>query len=180
MSHPPVSVSEVSLRQAEAGAAAQQTAAATGGDPATLADVVRSAQAPAEPLMIQGEPLHGYTLQVILCMQLSVTALGAEPLAALGAYITRAAGDANAVPAAEELLALGRAGYIFTRPAEAYELLADAAECADAAVKARRVRDFDAAALEVTGSWTPSDIGTLVRHVVTVGKPAARDAAPAS
>lgn len=177
---PPIPARDVSLHQAQAGMAAQAAASAAGGEPAAVAELIRSANPQPEPASIRGEPLHGYTLQVILCTQIATEALGADPLSALPAFIARAAADPAASPTRHELLALARIGFIFTRPAEAYEMLADTAESADDAVKARRVRDFDAAALEVAGTWQPEDISTLIRHLVTVGKPAARPAEPAT
>jgi hypothetical protein len=174
MSKPPVSARDVSYHQAQAGAAAQQAAADAGGDPAAVGELIASASIRPEPAIIQGEPLHGYTLQVILCTQIATSALGRNPLDALPDFITRSMADPKAAPNADELLALGRIGFIFTRPAEAYELLADAAEAGDETLKARRVRDFDAAALEVAGGWTPGDIGILIRHLITVGKSDAR------
>lgn len=178
MSLPPVSARDVSFHQAQAGAAAQQAAADAGGQPAAVGELIASANLRPEPAVIQGEPLHGYTLQVILCTQIATSALGRNPLDALPDFITRSLQDPKATPNASELLALGRIGFIFTRPAEAYELLADAVESGDETLKARRVRDFDAAALETTGGWTPADISTLIRHLITVGKSGARDTEP--
>lgn len=171
---PTVSARDVSYHQAQAGTAAQQAAAATGGDPTAVGELIASAAVRPEPAVIQGETLHGYTLQVILCTQIATGALGRNPLDALPDFITRSMADPKAAPNATELLALGRIGFIFTRPAEAYELLTDAAEASDETLKARRVRDFDAAALEATGGWTPGDIGILIRHLITVGKSGAR------
>lgn len=176
---PPASLRDMSYHQAQAGAAAQTAAAAQGGDLTTLLALSGSVQA-GEPICIRGEPLHGWSLQVILDLQLATDVLGDDPVQKLGGFVSRTLSDAasTVLPNAEELTWLGVAGFIFSRPFEAFQALSDVQRFSgvtpEDAAAARQ--DFRAEALRVVGAWTPAEIGLFIRHLILLGKPAAAGA----
>lgn len=149
---PPVSARDVSFQQALAGGEAQRAAAATGGDPADLRAV--HASLGDEPPSIGGRLLHGYSLQVILNLQLAATVLEGDLLAKLPPMFRRLATDQTAMPAADDLLNLARLALVFMDPFHAFELLDEMSAAEGAGDQKAARRQYDREALTLVGGWT--------------------------
>lgn len=165
---PPVSARDVSFQQALAGGEAQRAAAATGGDPADLRALAQSVK--AQPVTIRGQELHGFSLQVILDLQLVTVVTGFNPLEQLPDLVSRLAANHAVLPTPAELRAIALLGWIFTDPLGAFDLLDDASRAEDPAARADLVRELERTACAVVGSWDMQEIGSLFAHIVRLGK----------
>lgn len=159
----PLTEKEITLRQAQAGAAAAQSASAAGGDSDDIHGLMRAASH-VPVAEIGGYRLHGQTLQVVLCLQMLEAHVGNA-----GQALAQMA-DAQGAPPVPAMLMLARLGYILTHPMDAYEALADIANASSESDKAQELRYLDALALEVTGGWGPDEMAQLTRHLLTLGK----------
>lgn len=147
---PQITEREVSLHQAHAGISARDSAMAQGGDPRQVRSLMQGAlcQSPAgteTPHIIGGVALH--TLD--LATSLASTLLARHTLAKRDA--------------APQLL-VARHAFVFHQPAESYELLSTGTE--------DDLREFDRAALDVTGHWTPDHITAFGQYLVSLQPPA--------
>lgn len=173
---PAVTERDISFQQAKAGISAQQVAQSAGADPADIRALALSV--PSRPLVIQGQTLHGFSLQVVLDLQLAATVFDGDPIQALQPVIDKVVEEVGIAPF--ELLLIARLGWIFTCPAEAYDLLAEAADATEVAERRSAIRYCDRAALEICGEWTADEMGQLIGHILRLGKRDAVETPPTS
>ena len=174
----PISLRDLSWQQAQAGHAAQAVAQAAGAEPSDLRALRHSAAPPVSE--IRGVTLHGFSLQVVLNLQLSQAVTGADLLQGLTPVIGRLMQDSSAVLTSADLELLAKLGYIFLYPAQAYDVLDEISSAVDEAERAAFLREFRRAAVQCCGDWSSDEIAILVRHLLTLGKLGASAAQPTS
>lgn len=172
MSKPPQTITprDLSYQQAVAGQQAATEAQSAGMAPADLRALVHSSAPPVT--RIRHHVLHGFSLQVILDLQLASVLFGGDLLTALTPVVNRFMSEPNASPTADELKLLARIAWIFTDPVNAYDYLQDALDEQDAKERKTAVRACDRQALDICGDWTTTELGEMLKHIVLLGKPA--------
>lgn len=166
---PAISGRDVSFHETQAGIAARDAAADSGGDPAQLRALVgaaRSQQADSPtpkpgPLSLKGIPLQEDNLIVTMCFMLYKAVFGTDPRQQLAA----AAEDEGIL----RMQAIAALALILTKPDTAYDLLDHAADKEiskeDAAGWAR---DFRREALDFAGRFGTAEIVLLTKHLVNM------------
>lgn len=173
-----ISPRDLSWQQAQAGQAAQTVAQAAGAEPADLRALRHSATPPLAE--IRGVALHGFSLQVILNLQLAQAVTGSDLLVSLTPVIARLVADSAASLMPEDLELISKLGFIFLHPHLAYDLLDEITAAVDAEERAALLRDFRRSAVQCCADWSSPEIAILVRHLLTLGKHAGSAVPPTS
>jgi hypothetical protein len=174
----PITPRDLSWQQAQAGHAAQTVAQAAGAEPSDLRALRHSASPPLAE--IRGTALHGFSLQVVLNLQLAQAVMGKDLLQGLTPVIGRLIQDSSAALTTADLELLSKLGFIFLFPAEAYDFLDEISSAVDDAERTALLRDFRRAAVQCCGGWNSDEIAILVRHLLTLGKPGVSAIPPTS
>lgn len=169
---PAISGRDVSYHETQAGIAARDAAADSGGDPAQIRALVGAAAAEDGPKvrmitvgspMLKKLPLRGDDLLVALCLMLYSKVFGADPRQQLALST-----DEEGIQRYQAIAALA---LIYTQPDTAYDLLDHAAD-ADISKEdaAGWARDFRREALSFAGDFGPREVEIIGNHVIALAR----------